>query len=92
MIEDEEPELIFSDLSGTFAVDGHVLEVNIVRLANKPGWSLEVVNERGTSTTWDDLFISDGMAWKAFEECVEQEGVEAFFAEDELDEPDHTLH
>lgn len=85
----EDPELVYSTRSGTYAVDGVVLEVNIVQIEGQAGWTLEVVNEAGTSTTWDALFLTDRLAWNAFERCVEEEGVAAF-----LDEPmqGRTLH
>lgn len=54
------------------------LTINIVRLATERGWSLEVVNEHGTSTVWDNLFPTDRDADAAFRDVLAQEGVEAF--------------
>ncbi|WP_235209952.1 hypothetical protein [Sphingobium sp. Ant17] len=49
-----------------------------MRLATEGGWSLEVVNEHGTSTVWDNLFPTDRDTDAAFRDVLAQEGVEAF--------------
>ncbi|PHP18256.1 hypothetical protein CG471_18540 [Sphingobium sp. IP1] len=73
-----EPELIESPLSRTLEQAGVRLTINIVRLATERGWSLEVVNEHGTSTVWDTPFATDREADAAFREALIQEGIEAF--------------
>ena len=42
---------------------------------------LEVVNERGSSIVWDDLFDTDGAAYEAFGAAVAQEGMRMFLDE-----------
>jgi hypothetical protein len=39
--------------------DGVTVKVSIVRLEHESQWSLEVVNDAGTSIVWDDLFSSE---------------------------------
>lgn len=73
-----QPELIESALSRSMECGGVRLTINIVRLATERGWSLEVVNERGTSTVWEGLFDSDRDADATFREALAREGVEAF--------------
>ncbi|MFC3443834.1 hypothetical protein ACFOKF_22045 [Sphingobium rhizovicinum] len=73
-----EPELIESPLSRSVKQDGVRLIINIVRLATERGWSLEVVNEHGTSTVWDASFDTDREADAAFRYALSEEGVEAF--------------
>lgn len=73
-----QPELIESSLSRSMELAGVRLTINIVRLATERGWSLEVVNEHGTSTVWDDLFATDRDADAAFRDALAKEGVEAF--------------
>ena len=80
---DDDPELIFSKLSGSYMVHGVRLEVNILCIDPDKGWSLEIVNEHGTSTTWDELFASEQDAWDEFVSTTEAEGPEAFFDEGE---------
>jgi len=76
-------ELIISDRSGSFLVEGVHVEVNICTLDPAEGWTLEVVNHHGTSTVWEDVFAIEEDAWEAFVGAVNIEGVEAFFVEGE---------
>lgn len=87
-MNDNDPEIIHSDLSGLITRDGITVRVNIFRLADEQGWQLEVVNELGTSEVWDDPFESDADAMAAFELVVEQEGIETFLEGQDAD----TLH
>lgn len=75
---DPEPELIESPLNWLIERNGRRLTVNIVRLATERGWSLEVVNDHGTSTAWDDQFDTDRDADAAFRNALAQDGFEAF--------------
>ena len=75
---DRDPHIITSGLSRTVTVDGVTVVVNIYRLEHDPQWALEVVNEVGTSTVWDDPFDTDDEAYTAFQLTVEEEGMEAF--------------
>lgn len=51
MAEDQ-PEIIYSEHSGDYLVNGE---------------RLEVVNGNDTSVVWENPFIADGVAWKLFE-------------------------
>ena len=75
---DRHPNIITSGLSRTVTVDGVTVVVNIYRLERDAHWTLEVVNEVGTSTVWDDSFFTDDEAYAAFQQTVEEEGMEAF--------------
>ena len=72
------PNLVRSGLSGIVSKDNVTVEVIIVRLENEPNWSLEVLNNAGTSIVWDDLFDSDEDAYAEFQRTVEEEGMNAF--------------
>ena len=72
------PNLVRSGLSGIVSKDDITVEVFIYRLENEPKWSLEVVNDAGTSIVWDDLFDSDEDAYAEFQRTVEEEGMRAF--------------
>ncbi|KTD99362.1 hypothetical protein ATE68_23660 [Sphingopyxis sp. H038] len=72
------PELIESPLSRHIIQDGVPLTINIVRIATEPGWSLEVINARGTSVVWSDAFASDREADAALRKVLAEEGVQAF--------------
>jgi hypothetical protein len=73
-----EPNLIHSGLSGTVTKDGVTVRVYIVRLENESGWSLEVVNSSATSIVWDDLFSSDQAAYAEFQRTIDEEGIQSF--------------
>lgn len=73
-----EPNLVISGLGTHVTEDGVTVEVCIVRLEDRPDWSLEVVNETGTSIVWDHLFASDDEAWAEFRRTVDQEGMRSF--------------
>ncbi|RZI76418.1 MAG: hypothetical protein EOP13_02060 [Pseudomonas sp.] len=85
---DEDPAIITSDLSRTVVENGVAVKVNIFRLESEDYWSLEVVNDAGTSTIWEDTFATDKLAFEVFRQTVETEGMIVF-----LDEtPPPTLH
>jgi hypothetical protein len=50
MMHERDPNIVTSSLSGIVAEQGITVRVNITRLENEPGWSMEVENENGTST------------------------------------------
>ena len=75
---DRDPNLITSSLSRDVSRDGVAVRVEIYRLEDRPGWALEVVNDKGTSITWDELFDTDDAADAAFRETVAAEGMTTF--------------
>lgn len=75
---DRDPNLITSGLSRSETREGITVRIEIYRLEDRPGWSLEVVNDRGTSTVWDDLFATDNDADAAFEKAIAEEGMKVF--------------
>lgn len=78
---DSDPVIITSALSRKVSRDGIVVRVEIYRLEDDELWTLEVVNEQGTSTVWDDLFATDELAFEVFCRTVATEGM-ATFAEE----------
>ena len=72
------PNLVRSGLSGIVSKDNVTVEVIIVRLESESKWSLEVLNNAGTSIVWDNLFDSDEDAYAEFQQTVEEEGMKAF--------------
>ncbi len=80
MTDDDDPEIIFSPLTQAVLVDGHRFNVEIYRASDDPGWVLSVENAYGTVTISDNPpFLSDGLAWRAFEELVHNEGLKPFY-------------
>ena len=57
---------------------GKNLSVEIYRIKGTPDWSLEIVDENGNSTVWDDLFASDKDAITEAKKAILEETTEAF--------------
>jgi len=72
------PNLVTSSLSGNQSQDGICVQVQIYRLESEDQWTLEVVNEKGTSIVWDDQFADDDEAFRAFKQAVKEEGMATF--------------
>ncbi|WP_159982612.1 MULTISPECIES: hypothetical protein [unclassified Novosphingobium] len=77
-----DPTIIPSPLSKTVSRDGIAVEVRIFKLEEDDGWTLEVLNQTGTSTVWEDPFDTDAAAFAAFQRTVEAEGMETFLDDD----------
>lgn len=74
---DDEIELIHSPLTRTHSAEGHTLQIQIYRSAGSP-WILEVEDELGTSTVWDEPFDTDTAALEAAFLAIEAEGIHSF--------------
>lgn len=73
-----DPNLVISGLSQEVSVGGETLRIEIYRLEDDPGWTLEVVDRDGTSTVWDDEFDSDQAALDEALRAIQEEGPRAF--------------
>lgn len=74
----DEPNLITSSKSQRVLVEGHPLSIEIYRIDTEPMWSLEIVDEDGTSTVWEDLFATDADALEEAFKTINEEGIGAF--------------
>ncbi len=72
------PNIITSSLSKTIMIDGTPFQLEIYRLEDVPGWSLEVIDEEGASTVWDETFETDEAAHNCLIETIQKEGIAAF--------------
>jgi hypothetical protein len=77
-MDEDEPNLINSSLSRTVVWNGYRLRLEIYRLDDRPGWTLEVINQVGTSIVWNDLFATDAEAEVTFRKTLKTEGLAAF--------------
>lgn len=73
-----EPNLVTSHHSGVVMQDGMRVWLEIYRLEDETEWTLEVVNESGTSIVWDNRFASSDAAFSAFRAVLDMEGIDAF--------------
>ena len=84
MLDDEgEPVLVNSPLSTRIENENNFVDIEIYRLEDQDLWTLEVVDELGGSTVWDDEFHSDEAALKEALSVIEQDGLESFMLEEE---------
>jgi uncharacterized protein len=74
-IDDDTP-IIYSPLNRTASRDGRSVDVEIYRAENE-GWILEVVDEHGNSTVWDDLFLTDQAALDEAMRTIDEQGIDA---------------
>ena len=72
-----DPKIIKSPFTGWFTRDGVTVDVHIYRLEDTD-WTLEVIDQQGTSTVWDDLFATDKAAHDEFMRTVEADGMLEF--------------
>jgi hypothetical protein len=73
-----DPNIVNSGLSQPITVEGHIFGIEIYKLEGENEWSLEVVDEEGTSIVWDDLFDSDNSAFNEVMRAIKEEGLAAF--------------
>ena len=79
MIDHSDPEIESSPLCEDVTRDGITVRVEIYRLAgSNEGWSLEVVDQKGASTVWSELFAKDTDAYAEFYRTLETEGIRSF--------------
>ena len=70
----EEHEIKYSTLCQKVTSEGKSVQVYIYE-DGKGGWILEVVDEYGNSTVWDDPFKSDDEALDEVFDTIEKEGI-----------------
>jgi len=73
-----DPNLVLSGLSKNVLVEGIDLRIEICRLEHEREWTLEVVDDKGTSTVWDDVFATDQEALNEALKTIREEGLAAF--------------
>jgi uncharacterized protein len=70
-------DIIHSPLAQTYSASGHGVDIQIYRTPDTH-WVLEVVDEHGTSTVWDELFETDKLALEEAIKAIETEGIGSF--------------
>ena len=69
-------EVEMSSLSQELTSDGKTVTVDIYR-GDVGGWILEVVDEFGNSTVWDDEFDTDLAALNEAKATIKDEGIDS---------------
>ena len=65
------------ELSTTVKRDGKSVQIDVYR-ADKDGWLLEMNDQFGNSTCWNDPFESSSAAMTEGVEAIESEGIDKF--------------
>ena len=78
----ENEQLEYSAHCGMHSQNGVQVRVSIYRLTGADAWRLEVVNQNGGSTIWEDTFPTDNAAYTEFLATIAKEGIELFDFDD----------
>ena len=78
----DEIELIHSKHCQVVSRDGKKVDVEIYS-SGRDDWILEVVDEYGNSTVWNEPFTSDDEAFQEFQRTLEEEGIDTLIGIDE---------
>ena len=70
-------EVEMSPLSQDLTAEGKSVRADIFR-GGAGGWILDVVDEFGNSTVWDDEFDTDAAALDEAKAAIDEEGIDAF--------------
>lgn len=70
-----------SRLSQHLNKDGKTVKVEI-RRGDAGGWALEIIDEFGTSTIWDDEFDTDVAALNEAKATIRKEGIDSLICTD----------
>lgn len=89
MAETEEtPERERSEFSGEFTDDGVTVLVDIFRLkGSQVDWKMEIRDQDGVLTEWEDGFATDRDAFDEFLATIERDGIRTF-----LDDAEPQVH
>jgi uncharacterized protein len=79
---DEDIKIIVSPLSRKYVEDNKTVDIKIYDSGEeepgRTGWVLEIEDEYGNSTVYDDFFKSDKEALEQFLSDVKKEGIDVF--------------
>jgi len=79
---DDDYELVYSPLCRRIRRNRTTIQVHIYRGKDDSNWILEVEDEKGGSTVWDEQFATDAAALDDVMSVIEKEGIETFIVED----------
>lgn len=75
---DATSEIQISPLSGPVSQDDVTIHVEIYRLPDREGWTLEVLDQDAGTTVWETTFETDEKAYQIFKLALELEGIQSF--------------
>jgi hypothetical protein len=86
-----EPNITTSSKAQKVLVEDHSISIEIYKLEGTSGWTLEVINDQGTSIVWDELFGSDDDALAIALETLDEEGLAIFTDNDVPSNDDNVI-
>ncbi|WEX74321.1 hypothetical protein PYH37_001726 [Sinorhizobium numidicum] len=87
-MSESDQQFEFSEFSGEFVDDDVIVHLRIYRPAGtNSDWILEVLDQEGNTTIWNDPFDTDRDAFEEFLATVQRDGIRSF-----LEEPVQKLH
>ena len=72
------PSIVSSELSQSVLVEGRRFQIDFYRAEDEDFWTLEVINDEGTSFIWGDPFATEQAALDAALTVFEKEGAAGF--------------
>ena len=78
---DDDFRIVESPLSTSVTQDGMTIEVHIYRGEKDDGWTLEVVDQLGGSTVWEEIFASDVDALEEVKRTIAEDGMASFLTD-----------
>lgn len=73
-----DPNIVLSGMSDDVRVDGVPFRIDVYRLEDDRAWTVEVIDENGTSSVWDETFATEKAAFNFALAEIRSEGGEAF--------------
>ncbi|MDG1859378.1 MAG: hypothetical protein P8I94_09755 [Emcibacteraceae bacterium] len=86
-----EPNITTSSKTQKILVEDHSISIEIYKLEGTSGWTLEIINDQGTSIVWEDLFGSDEDALTIALETIDEEGLAIFTDNDTPSNDDNVI-
>ncbi len=73
--------LSYSPLNQSITRDGKTVRVEIYKGDADEGWLLEVVDQHGNSTVWQEFFANDQLALNELQRTIDEEGIDSLIGE-----------
>ena len=88
----DDPKIIQSELTRTIEAEGTSVGVLIYRYEGEADWTLEILDESGNTTIWDDRFATEEDALAEAIAAITMEGIQSFVHEDNEEVDRATVH
>ena len=88
----DDPKIIQSELTRTIEAEGTLVGVLIYRHLGETEWTLEILDQNGNTTIWDDKFATEEDALAEANTAINTEGIWSFVHEDDEEDESATVH